>query len=311
MSFHDFNSQAMLTLIPRFLVDRIISLNVFGCPRTSLETHFRKSQTLQQQREQEIFHTCGVFINASYINHSCESNARRSFIGDMQIVCASRNIPANTEITFWYHVPDPALSYQQMQAKFENWGFTCQCAICEHLKTTKKKDLTKRNALLRDLKEAFEARPSANLAKAERLLTAIEKTYPVPASAVPRLPLWDPYLLLTRFYSAANNHPKAIETAWKVLESLGYVIEREDAASFEVKRWGLMQDRLIETWVHLWTAYARVAPASCRKVEECARIAYKICVGEDETFEEKYGALARRAMAGKADLVGAFQSMAF
>ena len=234
----------------------------------------------------------------------------------MQIIRATRNIPANTEITFWYQAPNPRLSYQQMQEKFKNWDFMCKCTICEHIKNTPKKTLSKRNALLNDLEDAFCARPAADLAKAERLLTAISKTYTVPAHAVPRLALWDPYLLLTRIYSAQKNDLKTIETAWKVLDALGYVIKREDPTSltsaFEIQVWGLMLHNVVETWVHLWTAYARCAPELCKKAEEYARIAYKVCVGEDETFDENYGKLARRAVAGEeANLMEAFRSMAF
>jgi hypothetical protein len=57
-----------------------------------------------------------------------------------------------------------------------------------------------------------------------------------------------------------------------------------------------MMDSVIETWVHLWTAYAGVAPHLCQKAEECAIIAYRICIGEDATFEESYGTKAREAI---------------
>lgn len=54
-----------------------------------------------------------------------------------------------------------------------------------------------------------------------------------------------------------------------------------------------MIDGVIETWIHLWTAYVRVAPYLCLGAEECARISYKICVGKDVTFEESYGEMDR------------------
>ncbi|KAK0506844.1 hypothetical protein JMJ35_010733 [Cladonia borealis] len=84
-----------MPIIGTFLVDRIVSFNVFSCPRTSLENHSAKLTS------EPHHHTCGIFIKASYINHSCYSNARRSFIGDIQIVRATRNIPAGSEIVFW------------------------------------------------------------------------------------------------------------------------------------------------------------------------------------------------------------------
>lgn len=51
------------------------------------------------------FHTCGIWTLASYTNHSCYSNASRSFIGDMMVVRASQDLAPNTELTFWYHPP--------------------------------------------------------------------------------------------------------------------------------------------------------------------------------------------------------------
>lgn len=294
-----------------FLVDRIMSLNSFGCPRTSKESHL---QTYSQQATQgNSYHTCGVFVHASYINHNCYSNARRSFIGDMQIVRASRDVPKGTELGFWYTVPDDSLAYDKMQDKFKPWGFKCQCVMCEQEKKTKKAVLTKRTALLSDLMLAFEARPGADLPKAERVLAALEKTYSVPAADVPRLTLWDPYLLLTRIYSSDNQPNKVVQTAYKVLESLGFVFKTDNSGDpkspFQVVQWGLMQDHVVEAWVFLWTAFAKIAPANCDKAEECAKTAYKICVGEDVTFDEKYGKMAREAISEGLDLGQAFQTM--
>ena len=70
-----------------------------------------------------------------------------------------------------------------------------------------------------------------------------------------------------------------------------------------------MEDFLVQTWVHLWTAYARVAPELCQKAEEYARITYGICIGEDDTFDEKYGRLARQAIFEGRELADAFQSV--
>jgi hypothetical protein len=47
-----------------------------------------------------------------------------------------------------------------------------------------------------------------------------------------------------------------------------------------------MTDYVVEAWIHLRTAYVAVAPHLCQKAEEYARVAYKICTGEDVTFEE-------------------------
>lgn len=182
------------------------------------------------------------------------------------------------------------------------------------MKETKKTVSSRRLALLGDLEAAFSDQRGANLPKTERILDAIGKTYSAPAISVPRLALWDPYLLLTRMYSSNNQQEKVIETAWKVLMSLGFTIKRQNPLSlmspFVVEQWGLMEDYLIHVWLHLWTAYAQVAPELCMKAEEYAKLTYKICIGEDDTFDESYGKLAHQAIFEGLDLDTALQSMA-
>ena len=42
-----------------------------------------------------------------------------------------------------------------------------------------------------------------------------------------------------------------------------------------------MTDYVVEAWEHLQTAYVALAPHLCQKAAEYARVAYKICTGED------------------------------
>ena len=202
-----------------------------------------------------------------------------------------------------------------MQEKLRNWGFECTCSICKDRKATKKQVVANRNGLRQDLMEAFHhsrrADGGPDLAKAERLLAALEKTYSMPATAVPRLALWDPYLFLTRSYSVQQEPRKVVQTAWKVLASLGCSVSREEPGSrFRVEQWGLMLDCVIEAWLHLWTAYSQLgAPELCGEAEACARLAYKICVGEDGSFEWIYGEMVRKAIAKEKDLVEALEGL--
>ena len=289
-----------------FLVEATIALNVFGCPRSTLKTHFGHHSPEQQER-QKHHHTTGIFIKASHINHSCHNNARRSFIGDMIIVRAAKDIPAATEISFWYASPAPGRTWEKTQENLRHWGFQCSCIWCQQDKTTAKKTHTKRAALLEDLKAAFQA---SNLPKAERLLTAIEKTYSAPAKDIPRLELADPYLLLTRIHNSHNRPQTAIQTALKALTSLGFVIPPDPpVSSFAVLQWGLPHDQVIETWTHLWTAWDKIAPHLCGKAEEYARLSYRVCVGEDDTFDETVGKVARENMQRGKDLGRAFLEM--
>lgn len=242
------------------------------------------------------YQSCGVWLLASSINHSCLANVRRSFIGDMQIVRATQNIPADTELTFWYVVPQLS-GYEKMKEGLRNWGFECTCYLCTEEKITNKKVLKKRDDLFGDLKAEFDMNVNVKEDKVERLTAAMSKTYISPATQAPRLQAWDSHLALTRSHAAHKLPTKTIPTALNALAALGFVItsaplpiptDREEPP-LEVQQWGLVFDQVVEVWIHLWIAYASVAPAGVSVVKECAMIAYKMCIGEDVTFDEKIG----------------------
>jgi hypothetical protein len=269
----------------RFLVERIISLNAFGCPLSSRESQFKSVDAKKNQ-----YHSSGIWLMASSINHSCLSNVRRSFIGDLQLIHATRDIPADTELTFWYQIPTDG-RYEETQKALQGWGFECDCAICLDAKNTPKKLLKRRDSLGKDLKTTLLNTSEIDAAKAERLIAAAEQTYKSPPSEVPRLALWYSYLLLARVYAAQKQPEKAVSLALQVLESLGFVIKgayipTSSSLPFEIEQWGLMTNGVIEAWIHLCNAYAAFAPHMFQKAEECAKIAYRICVGEDTTFSE-------------------------
>lgn len=72
-----------------------MSLNSFGAPRTS-----RESVEARANHSERGYSTCGIWPIASRINHACLSNCRRSFIGNMLLVRATRDMDAGTELFF-------------------------------------------------------------------------------------------------------------------------------------------------------------------------------------------------------------------
>lgn len=72
----------------------------------------------------------GLWIHASYINHSCVANAVRCFVGDMMMVYATRSIKKGEEITHQY-IP---LDCNEPNGRVNNikdvWGFQCDCPLC-------------------------------------------------------------------------------------------------------------------------------------------------------------------------------------
>lgn len=279
-----------------FLIERTISLNVFGAPLSSFESHINPAKNSERQH-----HSSGIWLKASYINHSCFSNVQRSFIGDFQLVRATRDLPLDTELGFAYQSPK-CENYQETQKRLQNWGFECDCSMCLDAKNTPKKLLKKREALLGDLKTTFSSPGGHDPAKAERLLAALERTYSSPPTKAPRLALWTQYMKLTRIHASQSQPAKVISTALKALQALGFIIKGgtlepgSPNPPLEVSEWGLMTDNVVEAWAHLWIAYAAVAPHLCQRAEEFAKTSYRIVVGEDFTFDKTYGAKAREAI---------------
>jgi len=277
-----------------------MSLNSFGCPLSTRESYLHNVNSKMSHKTESSdkhLHSSGIWPMASYINHCCNSNARRAFIGDMMIVRATRDLAPGTEITFWYQSPKTD-GYDERQKKLQHWGFKCDCSMCQDEKLTKRSVLTKRESLRADALRIFRSEKGANAAKIEVILARLADTYHRPTLEVPRLSIWDPLLVLAELYSYQQQPAKVINCALGVLTSLGYVIDggnlpRISGMPMVVKIWGLMQSPLITCWMLLSHAYRLVAPDLEAQAEEYARISYMICMGEDETFEETKGKLSQ------------------
>lgn len=271
-----------------------MSLNAFGCPLSTRERHIRLVGEARFKRSpgNEEHPSCGIWPKASYTNHSCYSNARRAFIGDMMIVRATQDLEPNTEITMWYR-PPLSNDIKGQLADFQHWGFECTCVLCQDIRATDKDTLAKRKQLTARLRKFFKQRHDPDAAKVEAALTDLESTYTRPATEVPRLCFWDPALALSCMYESHKQPLKAIEWGMKSLTALGYVVEggsipRSSDAPLVIKKWGLMEDEVVGGWIILSRAYRLVAPELEAAAREYAKICYRICVGEEETFEETY-----------------------
>ncbi|RAL16978.1 TPR domain protein [Aspergillus homomorphus CBS 101889] len=265
-------------IVDTFLVERIVSLNYLEYPRSSRDNHLRT-----------ITHgaTGGIWCLASYINHSCYSNSHRAFIGDMIIVRATQDLPANTEIRFTYVQPltdgnDPKEN-ENGRPDFEHWGFNCSCVICLDALHTPKSDLALRETLLEQLNHEFKAQ-HPDTGKILPILTALEKTYSQPATNVPRLAIWTAYRDLSVMCMSRGLAHQAI----------GHALTCTEGMSLSVKQWGLLQGGLVGYWMVLAKAYRVVAPELVRLAVEYARITYRMLFGEDETFGDTYSLRSSR-----------------
>lgn len=259
-----------------------MALNVFGNPISSLITHKRIMKN--ESAEDKAHHSCGIWPQASYINHSCTASARRSFIGDMIIVRATRDMEPGEEVTFWYQVPHYD---ENMRDKLKSWGFECDCTICQDAKKTKavvKKERMKLRELLKKESKAS-ASPGAAM---ECLIKKMEATYTTSPDLVPRLSLWDVQLRVAQLYMQQGKLDQAFKAGCKVFTLLGFeVVESKD--DFEIKKWGMLFDSLIDAFFVISDVLLKLnAYKGARKADEYAKTVYKMVVGEDESFEKTY-----------------------
>ncbi|KAI8648829.1 SET domain-containing protein [Fusarium sp. Ph1] len=238
--------------------------------------------------------TSGIWLLASRINHSCVGNCRRSFIGDMQIVRATRDLLADTELLFCYRLPVPFESYQEAQKGFKNWGFTCDCGLCLRKKATSRSVFQRRKVLADGLQRLLDHPGSGNGAKASRLMKALEETYPTNNDCAIRLELWEPYFAFGAHLLKNNQLNNAAKMILKGFEALGHSIiacppnDITDRPRLEVERWGVANDAVPWAFYNLVNVYRQLAPELCLAAEHYAEVSYTMVVGEKETWPEVF-----------------------
>ncbi|GKT52059.1 uncharacterized protein ColSpa_12240 [Colletotrichum spaethianum] len=299
MSLHhgDYNgvktAQRGQLVVDTFLVERIINLNCFGAPRSTLESMKNKANQVQ---EDNSYTTCGIWTTASFINHSCVGNCYRSFIGDMMIVRACRDLDAGTELLFSYELPKEGADYQATQNDLKHWGFVCRCELCEEKKETSQPMFQKRQRLVRDLKNSMRAcRAPAQEAKVLRLLSQVEDTYPGGKGTL-RLDIWEVYLALGQKRADRGKLAEGLELMIKGLEALGFEVvafppgKPSGKPTLEIKKWGQVNDYLVSAFLAMFHAYKVLAPELCEVAKGYAETVYVITHGEKDTigtlFEE-------------------------
>jgi hypothetical protein len=208
----------------------------------------------------------------------------------MMIVRAAKDMDAGTELMFPYEAPD-GIYTSKAEQKFKNWGFVCRCALCEDIKATKSSEVTKRKNLLKQLDQLCKSNAHDLPSQFERLLKALNETYARPAEEVPRLLLRDPQLLLTRIYMKQPDLAKGLESVGKTLRLLGFVVTGLDRtlATLMVTTWGHTIDHLVEVFLHARLAFEQLGLwEKSKQAEQYARVAYRVLVGEDASFERTY-----------------------
>lgn len=131
-------------------------------------------------------------------------------------------------------------------------------------------------------------------------MASLEKTNSKQGGKAPKTGLWPRYLNLARIAAETQNVERAVWGARKALEMLGFEITEGNTGkwSIEVKKWGMFVDHVVDCFMLLWTAFALAGDdKGADGARDLAITAYRILMGEDETFEETIGFKAEEHMA--------------
>ncbi|KUJ12563.1 SET domain-containing protein [Mollisia scopiformis] len=280
--FHDDYEGAKCVLIDGapFLVARTMLPNAFGSPLTS--KHMIDNPGSYNRDSGIGLGTLGIWTLASYVNHSCYSNCRRAFIGDLQIIRAARDMPADTELTFSYVTHQEPAELNKILLK--GWGFQCDCIICVDDRETPLAQKIQRQKLIR-------ATSGTSTKKKLELIEQLNSTYQRPSTEVPRLQTWDfHFSLVEEFAERSETNKEVIEQVLACFESVGFVIQGArlspiTSSTITIERWGLPHDKATRAWLTLRNVYNLLGKHDLAdQAKEFARMNWMLITGEDMTF---------------------------
>jgi tetratricopeptide (TPR) repeat protein len=171
----------------------------------------------------------GIWIQTSYLNHSCTGNVFRTFIGDFAIIRALRPIKNGEEL---HHSYVPVLnSLEKRQEALSKYGFTCSCEVCKIQRGVSQRELRLRDRAYQDF-QMFDRRVWAQpvtpalVNRARSLSKAIRKTYSTPKFCEA---LMMPYALSSSLLYAAGKKMECIADLTEVIT----LVSGADASKME------------------------------------------------------------------------------
>lgn len=214
-------------------IESIIRRNSFDCEKVksiALTGSLRHSTEPDPKPEHPT--PKGMWIQASYANHSCLANAHYAFIGDMMILRAARDIAAGDEILINY--VSAAQSYPQKFLKLNlTYGFQCECALCAVEAQVSPAVFVERDRLEREADAFLSSQPGPNdlsRARAEELHARKKATYDNTLyGCLPRLASLELQRWLA--HDERNGPGPALdedEKALCLLQDCGYIISVQD-----------------------------------------------------------------------------------
>ena len=282
---------------------RIMLRNCFGCTRLSsvddpLENLFKEKTEIEKMIAKAsptgTAEGSGLWIMPSYINHSCWPNSVRSFLGNLLIVRAARDIREGEEITINYIENESGIQKRQ-KALYSGWGFNCKCTLCEIETAEQNGAQDKRQELVEKalkfevyLKQSVK-KTNSGIAPMITLIKGIEATYSKPEFIHPRIPLLSPTNILRKFLVRAERPRDVFLLAKQALNGLGFKITTK-GGKVVVERYGYMFYPVMNLFVHVITAGAMMGDLWTAILWRNAAVnVYEVLAGEKESFFDVFG----------------------
>ncbi|KAK4451416.1 SET and MYND domain-containing protein 4 [Podospora aff. communis PSN243] len=271
-------------IVDVFLLEGIRTKNCFSVP---LSTYADTKMSNHGERLAK-----GLWFHAACLNHSCVPNTMRSFLGDMFISRATRDIKKGEEL-FQTYIPVKPLIDERNQKYQSSWGFTCNCSLCSIERTSsvfsKRKELANQVEKACDKKNSSkEIMPDAVIRNIERLQKQLEDMHePEVYDSVPRLTLIYPCTWLVEAFRGRKNWPKVLKYGVRVLRNFGFEAPLEEGVEWDPRKMWSGSSRHSLMTIHVVAALRRLSQASkelkmkemAERYEEAARIGYMMVTG--------------------------------
>ena len=279
-------------VVDTFRVQSIVEFNSFSIPRVE------PSHEEERKNETDKEDSSGIWLRASYANHSCIPNAAHAFVGDMIVVRAVRHLRAGDEIFITYNSPTRPLA-ERKNRLLDGFGFECDCILCQAEAKVPKTIIAKRARLHNEvdtfLSENFVTYwnfltfSPAKKAKAKKLLEEIRGTYPQALfEHLPRLSCVGIGLWVAQ--ATAENGRDGLDKFLAVLRDTGYFINIK-GKKVTIKRGNAVaMNTAAQAAMLAAQALAVIGPeAASSALEALAKEVYTAQMGVDEGFDAEFG----------------------
>ena len=243
-----------------FLIEGIRTKNCFSAPLSTLDD--TKPGTIDGRLAK------GLWIHAAAMNHSCVTNTMRSFVGDILISRATRDIKAGEEL-FQQYVPVKSLPDVRNKQYKEGWGFECACALCSTERASPEASRAKRKELLAAVEKQCNKKipgkeivPDAAIRAVDRLAKQLEDAHEADLyDKHPRLTLIYPCNWLVGAHRGKKNWGKVVRYGIKVLRNFGFPVPSDESDAWDPREIYSSRDNQTLMTIHVVTALRRLGEA--------------------------------------------------